>query len=65
MKELSDSFSLFFVKEAVVGRELAQVFEITEKDRCVNKVLVSVVEVTYEDFAPKVEAVQRFVASGD
>ena len=57
-----DGFLLFLVHEGVVVHHGTQVLQVAEHLMGVYHVLVRIIEIAKEQFAPKVEIVQRFLA---
>ena len=62
-EELLHCAFLFLVENVGCGAHCAQVFDICKELRRVGEVLVDIVKVFYEHFAPVVEIVERVVAA--
>ena len=59
MEELADGFHLLLVQVVGCGHDVFQVLQIAKKISGLYQILVYVIEITNQEFAPKVEIVQR------
>ena len=62
-EELAQRFLLSFLQKVIFAGQFVQVLQVAEQCLGVGHVLVSIVKVADEHFAPEVEFVQTFLAA--
>ena len=64
MEKLADGLLLAFFQKFIMVRQVVQVFQVAEQGVSVRHVLVCIVEIGNQHFAPEIELVECFLAAG-
>ena len=64
LEELLDSGFLLLVHEGIVFHQGTKILKVTEEGICIHHVLVGIIEITQQEFSPKIEIIQGFGTLG-